>query len=304
MIFALFTIFAECHLKPNEKILFKTTSVPQNKNFVITNSNTATIIFASKKNETSFLKSTQNQTSEVISMNTSSNLPTVFFGKKIDIFSDQSKLQVVTWKIPQTFCSSMFSISTVGELEATISNSPHHFPLCIFADPFSEKYKLSTYFENNNIKKITSIDFYVGSATDPFSSCDQGTECVFWHTQPFFMRLEGNPDAEFSYSIRYQTESKHFLPESCFLGAIKRFPENYEQDNQYLDEFHFECKDEKLENQEQFKIIIFIILFIAFLIFVLHLSGVMNIKTVIGWEDEQYRFNRAKANIDSVKGKI
>ena len=295
--------FSNSQAGSEENIYYKRINLRKNKFFFESSRKSVLIIFASKHSNQATLSLLEKNVTKKITLNESFSLPAIIRNKRVMIQDRKSNLDIVTWKLPSKFCSSFFLIKSYGEFEGQTVNGVHHnYPMCIFSDPFMENFKLSAQITNVNEKDYSSIAFYVDSSHEPFLSCDCNTECLFLHSKPFFMRIQGPSYSEPVYSIRYQSESKKSQKKDCLIHPINSVQLNSTYNaNVFQNEFQYECKDEIKENAEHVQIAILIFAVFLLIIILLHYLNCINIYSFTGCEDEEIRFMKAAGNIKTLK---
>jgi hypothetical protein len=178
-------------------------------------------------------------------------------------------------------------LSTDGSLSGSLSGTG---PMCVFAFPFPRKYQLSAYWRLPDEKNVT-VEFFVDSIKRPFSACDEGIECMFWHTHPFVLKISGANDPAFSIDLNYQTDLKKHSSNPCYFGPIPNTPRN-------IPELTYKCEDEQEKRFGQFRMIFIVALIVLIAAIGLHTIGVVNLRVHLGiHEDETPIFKKVKASL-------
>jgi hypothetical protein len=154
---------------------------------------------------------------------------------------------------------------------------------------------MSSLIGDPHLSGSLAVAYYVDSLRHAFSTCEMGIECMFLHTKPFLLRVAWKNGTRFGLSLKYQTGSMRHSDRPCFLGPI---PDGSGSARVEADTFGFECQDK--EEQEHSQFVIVVVTVVAFLVVAvaLHVAGVVNMRVVLGCEDENLRFEKMKQDLE------
>jgi hypothetical protein len=242
-----------------------------------------------------------------LSLNTSAGLATrtncndrfVFVAGDSFSIRPHRHLSILIWQIPASFCASTFyAISADGELTGTLLSLPSSGPLCLFSHPFVSKYQMSSLIGEPHLSGNLVVEYYVDSLRHAFSTCEMGIGCMFLHTQPFLLRVAWKNGTHFDFKLKYQTGSMRHSDRPCFLGPI---PDGRGNTFFEADAFGFECQDKEEQEHSQFVIVMLTVVAFLVLAMTLHAAGVVNMRVVLGCEDENLRFEKMKQDLEMTR---
>jgi hypothetical protein len=166
--------------------------------------------------------------------------------------------------------------------------------MCLFAFPFPTKYQLSAFLEGSlTSERNVLIQFFVDNLGAPFSVCDTRTDCFFFHTRPFILKISGRVGRSFTMILKYETDTAQFSTNPCYLGPIPLLSGAKAGDISGLT-VDYRCEDERHKRAQQFRMVFGISLLLGVLCAALHLFGVINLKVLAGLDDEVPLIAKAK----------
>jgi hypothetical protein len=196
------------------------------------------------------------------------------------------------WNLPQSFCpSTVYELSSDGELTGLI---PQTGPLCIFAYPFSARYQLSAFLEQSPL----SVEFFVDNFNLPFSSCESGIRCSFWHTRPFLLRISGGQEIHGSLRLTFEGGSFGHTNNPCYLGLIPVGGTPAVQSAAA----EFKCQDLQEFQHNEVVFVVGLSLICLTLVGFLHFTGIINLMVILRGERESFRFETMREELPRTKG--
>jgi hypothetical protein len=202
-------------------------------------------------------------------------------------------ISIFLWHIPRSLCDGFYAISSDGELFGELIGPRTSGPICLVSRPFVQNFQMSSLLTCSTPTSNVTVQYYIDHFHRPFSDCEPCIECLFWHTQPFVMRIAWATGAKFKFSLKYQTDTMRHSDRPCFLGPI-RGPENV---TALAEEFYFTCQDKEEQEIGQFHTIFLVALALCVGVVLLHCFGVVNVLVCIGCEDEQRRFQKIREEL-------
>jgi hypothetical protein len=222
-----------------------------------------------------------------------------FSGEKILVETGDRPASVYIWTIPPQFCADVvYTVFPDGELVGDVSSTVLRRPTCLFSIPFAKKHHLVSNVVFESDSPDVSVDYFVHDLDRPYSSCDKGSECVFWHTRAFLLRISGEDKAKFTMSLKYQIAPHSHQASRCFFGAIPPFNLSIKEES---DKFHYVCESRRQLMSDEFKMIFRLVLVVALTVIVLQLCGCVDLCSLLGHREDA-RFAKIKVELLSGHG--
>jgi hypothetical protein len=212
-------------------------------------------------------------------------------GASLSLKTRTRTLKTVIWHIPQSFCPSpVFELSSDGRLSGLISEL---VPLCIVTYPFCHRYQLSAFLQESHL----TMEFFVDNFDHPFSSCEPGIQCFFWHTEPFLLKISGHEDVHDSLRLNFEGDSFGHTNNPCYLGVIPKEGEPTMKGPNA----EYKCEDKQEFEHRGFRLIVGVTVLFLSVILILHCIGVTDLRIIFGYEEESSRFEKMKAKLPTKK---
>jgi hypothetical protein len=215
-----------------------------------------------------------------------------FSGAKLDVHTNEHPLRVKVWEFPDSLCpGTSYALSANGQLSADFTDLDPGGPLCLFPNPFGTRHHMVSTFQYERGSSNISLEYYVDSVTKPYSDCDPGVECVFWHMRPFVFRISA-PNVRIAMNLKY--ESKVDLDTECL---VKEIPDIGAEKPGKGGRVKFACEDRAELRADQFKLIFVMAFALVMLLVLLLFCRVIDLGTILGNRTIEARFSEIQVEL-------
>lgn len=199
------------------------------------------------------------------------------------------------WLVPNNLCSGVSHSITADRLlsfEMKSAKIPSDF--CVFSQSSSSSYSTDLIYLTDSNKE--QISFYT-YPTKPDLTCQKGKKCSFSSSSPFFIRFSDIAGHKFASSLVYKVRRNTLESFDCGFKAIPFMVDsNLQMQAGNLDVQNTRCLSSAEDALSNITLIAAGAIVAAMIILLLHCSGIINLKAIMGCQKEKERFNKLKEN--------